>query len=342
MSETPSLEKTLQEALNRIQNAKTQEEILAIRHETLGKTGSLGMLLRGVKDLSNEEKKTLGQSINAARDTIESALAERETTIGQAQIEAEVQNGFEDFSAPYGNARRPHVHPVTHAINELERIFHRMGFEVLESKELVTEYENFDAVNIPASHPARDMQDTFWVEGLKHVLSTQTSSMQNTIMRTRKPPFQVVIPGRVFRNEATDATHECQFYQVEGIVVGKDIHLGHLKYTLQTMLSDLFGRSVEIRMRPGFFPFVEPGVEVDFSCPFCSGNGCRICKKTGWVEFMGAGLIHPNVLKEGGIDSSIWSGFAFGFGLYRLAMMLHSIPDIRLLQTPNAEFLEQF
>jgi phenylalanyl-tRNA synthetase alpha chain len=224
----------------------------------------------------------------------------------------------------------------------VEDAFKRMGFEICESKEVTTEYCNFDAVNVPASHPARDMQDTFWLEGKGNVLSTQTSSMQNAILRSKTPPVRVIIPGRVFRNEDIDATHENTFYQVEGIVVDRDISMANLKYAIRTMLSDIFGREVSIRLRPGYFPFVEPGVEIDFSCPFCSGEGCRICKKSGWIEFMGAGLIHPNVLREAGIDPEEYTGFAFGFGLNRLVMIKYGITDMRYFQNPDVRFLSQF
>lgn len=234
------------------------------------------------------------------------------------------------------------LHPITIVRREVEDTFTRMGFDIYESMEVTTEYLNFDAVNVPKTHPARDMQDTFWLEGEGNVLATQTSCMQNLIMRNNTPPIRAIIPGRVFRNEDVDATHENTFYQVEGIVVDKGIGMGHLKFTITTMLSDLFGKEVKIRMRPGYFPFVEPGVEVDFSCPFCDGDGCRICKKSGWIEFMGAGLIHPNVIREGGLDPEVYTGFAFGFGLNRLVMIKYGIPDMRYFQNPDVRFLKQF
>ncbi len=217
-----------------------------------------------------------------------------------------------------------------------------MGFDIQESNEVTTEYENFDAVNVPKNHPARDMQDTFWIEGEANVLATQTSSMQNHILKSHSLPIRTIIPGRVFRNEDIDATHENTFYQVEGIVVDKQISLAHMKYTIRTMLSDIFDHEVAIRIRPGYFPFVEPGVEVDFSCTFCEGKGCKICKHTGWIEFMGAGLIHPNVIREGGLDPNEYTGFAFGFGLNRLVMIRYGITDMRYFQNPNLAFLSQF
>ena len=194
---------------------------------------------------------------------------------------------------------------------DVEDTFRRMGFDIYESTEVTTEYLNFDAVNVAKNHPARDMQDTFWLEGSGNVLATQTSCMQNLIMQNNTPPIRSVIIGRVFRNEDVDATHENTFYQIECVVIDKGIGIGHLKFTVETMLSDIFGKKVDVRMRPGYFPFVEPGVEIDFSCPFCGGTGCRICKGSGWIEFMGAGLIHPNVLREGGLDPEVYSGFAF-------------------------------
>ena len=224
-----------------------------------------------------------------------------------------------------------------------------MGFEIRESREVTDEYKNFDAVNVPKNHPARDTQDTFWIEGAGNVLATQTSSMQNEIFHeharadgTLTAPIRIVIPGRVFRNEDIDATHENTFYQVEGIVVGEGISFANMKYTIRTMLSDIAGKEVKIRLRPSFYPFVEPGADVDFSCPFCDGVGCKICKKTGWIEFMGCGMIHPNVLREGGIDPVRYTGFAFGFGLNRLAMIKYGITDMRYFQNPDVDFLKQF
>jgi phenylalanyl-tRNA synthetase alpha chain len=231
---------------------------------------------------------------------------------------------------------------MTRVRQDVEDTFTRMGFDIYESMEVTTEYLNFDAVNVPKTHPARDMQDTFWLEGDGNVLATQTSCMQNLIMKAKSTPIRAIIPGRVFRNEDVDATHDNTFYQVEGIVVDKGISISHLKFTITTMLSDIFGKEVTIRMRPGYFPFVEPGVEIDFSCPFCDGAGCRICKGSGWIEFMGAGLIHPNVILEGGLDPEIYSGFAFGFGLNRLVMIRYGIPDMRYFMSPDVRFLKQF
>lgn len=335
--------KTLEsEALAQIPNLKTEQEVYDFRNSVLGKNGSLTGVLKGIKDLSVEEKQTVGKVSNELRDRLSSAFDARLVAIAEERVEERLKNEFEDVTLPTGKTESGHVHPITRALLEVEDAFKRMGFEVLESKEVTTEYLNFDAVNVPANHPARDMQDTFWLEGKGNVLSTQTSSMQNVILKSKKAPIRVIIPGRVFRNEDIDATHENTFYQVEGIVVDRGISMANLKYAIRTMLSDLFGREVSIRLRPGYFPFVEPGVEVDFSCPFCSGEGCKICKKSGWIEFMGAGLIHPNVLREGGLDPSEYAGFAFGFGLNRLVMIKYGITSMRHFQNADVRFLSQF
>ena len=335
--------KTLEsEALAGIPALKSEQEVYDFRNSVLGKNGSLTGVLKGIKDLSAEDKQTVGKVSNELRDRLSTAFDARLAAIADERVEERLKTEFVDVTVPTGEAVSGHLHPITRALLEVEDAFKRMGFEVMESKEVTTEYLNFDAVNVPASHPARDMQDTFWLEGKGNVLSTQTSSMQNVILKSKTPPIRVIIPGRVFRNEDIDATHENTFYQVEGSVVDKGISMANLKYAIRTMLSDLFGREVSIRLRPGYFPFVEPGVEVDFSCPFCSGEGCKICKRSGWIEFMGAGLIHPNVLREGGLDPAEYSGFAFGFGLNRLVMIKYGITDMRHFQNADVRFLSQF
>ncbi len=334
--------KTLESsALHTIPLLETEEALIDYKNSLLGKTWELTNILKWLKDLSIEEKQSLGKASNELRDLLTEAFDVQKTVIARKAIEAQIANEWEDVTIPaWGET--PHLHPITRARMDVEDTFRRMGFDIYESDELTTEYLNFDAVNVAKNHPARDMQDTFWLEGKGNVLATQTSCMQNLIMRNNTPPIRAIIPGRVFRNEDVDATHENTFYQVEGIVVDRDISIGHLKFTIKTMLSDLFSREVSIRMRPGYFPFVEPGVEVDFSCPFCEGNGCKICKKSGWIEFMGAGLIHPNVIREAGLDPTIYSGFAFGFGLNRLVMIRYGIPDMRYFQNPDVRFLWQF
>ncbi len=267
-----TLKRLESEAAAQIPNLKTEQEVYDFRNSVLGKNGSLTAVLKGIKDLSPEEKQSVGKVSNELRDRLSTAFERRLEGIADERVAERVKTEFEDVTVPFPIKEGGHAHPITRALLEVEDSFKRMGFEVLESQEVTTEYLNFDAVNVPASHPARDMQDTFWLEGKGNVLSTQTSSMQNVILKTKTPPIRVIIPGRVFRNEDIDATHENTFYQVEGIVVDKGVSMANLKYAIRTMLSDLFGREVSIRLRPGYFPFVEPGVEVDFSCPFCSGE----------------------------------------------------------------------
>lgn len=296
-----------------------------------------------MKDLFGEERSEIGTLANTLRDKINSVFDAKKEAIRKQKIQERIESEFEDVTLPK-SLHTGHLHPITHVLRSVEESFTRMGFDIFESSDLTTEYLNFDAVNIPKTHPARDMQDTFWLEGQGQVLATQTSSMQNLILRHKKTPIRAIIPGRVFRNEDVDATHDNTFYQVEGIVVDENINMGNLKYTISTMLSDLFEKEVTIRMRPGYFPFVEPGVEIDFSCPFCGGNNasCRVCKGSGWIEFMGAGLIHPRVIEEGGLNPEKYSGFAFGFGLNRLVMIKYGIPDMRYFMNADIRFIQQF
>ncbi|NTV44444.1 MAG: phenylalanine--tRNA ligase subunit alpha [Candidatus Yonathbacteria bacterium] len=235
------------------------------------------------------------------------------------------------------------VHPLTHVINDITRAFVLLGFEVAGGPEMESSHYNFDKLNFPKDHPARDMQDTFWIKDVPNtLLRTHTSPVQARYMETHTPPFAIVVPGKVFRNEATDVTHEMQFFQIEGLVVGKDITMGHLKGTLAHFLKNLFGTDVAIRLRPSFFPFVEPGVEVDMQCFKCGGSGCATCKKTGWIEILGAGMVHPNVLSANGISPNEWQGFAFGMGVDRVAMLRYGIDDVRLLYTGDLRLVNQF
>lgn len=239
--------------------------------------------------------------------------------------------------------KKGHVHPLTQVMREIIDSFVVMGFEIADGPEVESEYYNFDALNIPKDHPARDMQDTFWVKDVPQtVLRTHTSAVQIHYMETHKPPFKIVVPGKVYRYEATDATHETQFHQIEGLVVGKGISLAHLKYTLDEFFGRLYGNGARVRMRPSYFPFVEPGVEVDVSCTKCKTMGCSMCKQVGWIEVMGAGVVHPNVLRAGGIDPEKYSGFAFGTGVDRLVMLKYGIDDVRLMYSGDLRLVNQF
>lgn len=236
-----------------------------------------------------------------------------------------------------------HTHPITHIVNEVTRPLVDMGFEVVQGPEIESEHYNFDVLNVPRDHPSRDMQDTFWIKGLKEmVLRTQTSAVQGRYMESHKPPFKILVPGKVFRNEATDATHNFQFCQIEGLVVGEGVTLAHLKGTLNHYLRKLYGEDVQTQFRPGFFPFVEPGVEIDMICFKCKGDGCTTCKQSGWIEVLGAGMVHPNVLTSAGIDASTYQGFAFGLGMERLAMIKYGVDDIRLFSNGDLRVVNQF
>lgn len=236
-----------------------------------------------------------------------------------------------------------HLHPLTQVMREIVDSFTAMGFEVADGPEVESEHYNFDALNVPKDHPARDMQDTFWVKGVPQtVLRTHTSAVQVHYMETHEPPFKIIVPGKVYRYEATDATHETQFHQIEGLIVGEGVNLAHLEYTLDEFFKRLYGADAKVRMRPSYFPFVEPGVEIDVSCMKCNGAGCNVCKQTGWIEVMGAGVVHPNVLQAGGIDPRKYRGIAFGVGVDRLVMLKYGIDDVRLLYAGDLRLVNQF
>ena len=251
-----------------------------------------------------------------------------------------------DYTLPGKKEKKGHIHPISKAIFEIEDIFSKMGFEIILGPEIDTEYNNFDKLNIPKSHPARDMQDTFWIKGLKEtVLRTHTSNSQSRYMGKNQPPIKIISPGRVFRNETPDATHEAQFHQCEGLVVAKNISLANLKETLDMFLKEFFGTESETRFRPGYFPFVEPGIEVDIACFTCSktkSKECPVCKGSGWIELLGAGMVHPKVLNESGISPELYQGYAFGMGLERLIMLKYGVESIRNFYDGNIPFLKQF
>jgi phenylalanyl-tRNA synthetase alpha chain len=335
-------------ALEAIQKADSADHLQEIEVKYLGRKGELTEILHSLKTLSDEEKRTVGPLCNKVKTAITEALEKKRAELGSKELEAQLKTDFFDITIPGTPQEIGHIHPLSKLLFEAENIFSDMGFSVMDGPEIESEYYNFEGLNIPADHPARDMQDTFFVKDKmaeKHgrlVLRTQTSPIQVRTMEKYGAPLRVIAPGRTFRNEATDASHEHTFHQIEGLMIDKHISLAHLKGVMTEFLSRLFGRQVKVRLRPGYFPFVEPGIELDFSCLICNEKGCSVCKRTGWMEFMGAGMVHPNVLKAGGIDSKIYQGWAFGFGLERLAMMRFGVEDIRHFHSGDLRFLNQF
>lgn len=323
-------------------------DIENIRVSYLGKKGSVTDLLKGMRELSNEEKKSFGQQVNELKGIVAKKIAEKTEELKQKEIEKEIELMPEfDLSMP-ANLARGSYHPVTLVQRQCEQIFESMGFTVEDYAEVVTDYECFESVNVPKDHPARDMQDTYYLEN-GQLLKSQTSAAQNAILRKYKKPLEehgvpikAIFPGRCFRNEATDACHENTFFQMEGMMVDKDISISNLIYFMKTMLSEVFQKDIKVRLRPGFFPFVEPGFELDISCLICGGEGCPSCKHSGWLELCPCGMIHPDVLRMGGIDPEKYTGFAFGLGLTRLVMMKYGIKDIRDLNGGSLKAMSQF
>ncbi len=327
------------EALEQIQSADADLEQIKIKY--LGKKGELTAVLRGMGALSAEERPFVGQLANEVRTEIEQALGEKTEQRKAAALEAQLKSEKLDVTMPGTPAPVGHLHPLTQVQRELEDIFIGMGFSIAEGPEVELDYYNFQALNIPENHPARDTQDTFYIAD-NVLLRSQTSPVQVRTMEHQKPPIRVISPGRVYRSDALDATHSPLFHQLEGLVVDKGITMGDLKGTLEIFAKKMFGESTKIRFRPHHFPFTEPSAEVDVSCYVCGGKGCRLCKGEGWIEILGAGMVHPFVLSNCGIDPEEYSGFAFGLGVERIAMKKYGIDDIRLFYENDERFLEQF
>ncbi|MEK7647126.1 MAG: phenylalanine--tRNA ligase subunit alpha [Patescibacteria group bacterium] len=331
-------------ALNSIEKAADEEALKLLKIEYLGRSGKLTMVLRGLKDMPEVKRKEMGAKANALRQELEGAFQKREKDLRGAVRAVHLQREKIDISLPGTKTPVGHLHPLTKIKNEVEDIFVSLGFEIVEGPEMELEHYAFDALNMPKDHPAREMWDTLWLEPFKDrvLLRPQTSSVQIRYMEKHEPPFRIIAPGRVFRHEATDASHDIQFHQVEGLAVGEDISVANFKHVILSFFRKLFGKDMQIRLRPSFFPFVEPGFEVDISCAQCKGKGCSVCKSSGWLEVMGAGMVHPNVFKAAGYNPKLWRGFAFGVGLDRLAMTKYKIPDIRFFQANDIRFLRQF
>lgn len=336
-----TVEATQNKAVSEIHAAADEATLEGLRLEHLGKKGTVKGFYALMGKLSPEEKALAGQIINGARQSIEAALQERKEALKANQFADLEQKEWIDVTAPGASQGHGRLHPITQIQYEIEDIFRSMGFMVFDGPQMEDDYHNFEALNIPADHPARDMQDTFWLKNGR-LLRTHTSSVQIRAMEKYKPPLRGISPGRVYRYEATDASHDNTFYQVEGLMIDKDISIANLIYVMKVLLREIFKRDVQVRLRPGFFPFVEPGFELDISCLICNGDGCSVCKHEGWVELLPCGAIHPNVLKSCNIDPDEYTGFAFGLGLNRLVMMRYGIDDIRHFQSGNLEFLEQF
>ncbi|MBS1859499.1 MAG: phenylalanine--tRNA ligase subunit alpha [Acidobacteria bacterium] len=336
-----SIQDLLSRSLKRIEAAQSPAELEAVRVDALGRKGALAAFSKEMGKLPPDERKRIGMVLNQAKQSLESSYESRERAFAADALSARLDAEWLDLTLPAPGPRRGHLHPITRIQRELEDLFGSLGFTVLDGPEVETEYYNFDALNIPATHPARDMQDTFWLDGGR-LLRTHTSPVQVRGMERLGPPLRMIAPGRVFRNESVDASHEHTFYQLEGMMVDRNVSVGNLIYFMKTLLTAIFHRDVTVRLRPGYFPFVEPGFELDIQCLICGGPGCPVCKQSGWVELLPCGLVHPNVLRTSGIDPAVWGGFAFGLGLTRLVMMRYGIDDIRQLQGGDLRFLEQF
>lgn len=336
------VQRILEETLSEIQKLSILDELQDLKVKVLGKKGSLTALLRQMGGLSPEERPLFGQVVNEARDLLEAAWAGRTEEVANAAMLKQLEEEKLDISLPGIGLPRGHQHPLSKVIEEIEDIFLGMGFQIAEGPEIESDYYNFEALNLPKDHPAREMQDSFYITE-EILLRTQTSPVQIRTMEKQNPhlPVKIIVPGKVYRKD-DDATHSPMFHQVEGLVVDRGIRMSDLKGILLNFSREMFGESREIRLRPSFFPFTEPSAEVDVSCMLCGGAGCRICKGTGWIEILGSGMVHPKVLEMGGYDSKELTGFAFGMGVERIAMLKYGIEDMRLLFENDLRFLQQF
>lgn len=329
---------SLQQELSSMNDIKQLEEA---RQKVLGKKGTLTALLRSMGQLSPEERPAAGQLINAGREMISAMLDARSAALQAVEKEAKLRRDTIDVTEPRELPRIGTAHPNTLALNEVLSALTGLGFDIVEGPEIELDHYNFELLNLPKNHPARDAQDTFYVDD-NIVLRTHTSPVQARTMLSRKPPIRIACPGRVFRADEVDATHSPVFHQIEGLVIDKDVNMGDLKGTLDALFKKLYGDDMETRFRPSFFPFTEPSAEVDLTCIACHGKGCRVCKGTGWIEVLGCGMVNPKVLEMCGIDPTVYSGFAFGIGLERITMLRYGIKDMRLLYEGDERFLRQF
>ncbi len=335
------LDKIKNEASALLSSAKTKAEIENIRVNFLGKKGELTSILRMMGSLSEDERPKMGQLANVVRAEIESEIASKTAAIEAAELAEKLSSESIDITAPGKEFPKGYRHPLSIVAEEIENIFIGMGFCIAEGPEVELDYYNFEALNLPPDHPARDTQDTFYISD-KVVLRTQTSPVQVRVMEKQKPPIKIIAPGKVYRSDAVDATHSPVFHQIEGLVVDKGITMSDLKGTLEVFAKSLYGKNVNVRFRPHHFPFTEPSAEMDIQCFECGGKGCRLCKGEGYIEILGAGMVHPKVLRNCGIDPEVYSGFAFGIGLERVTMRRFDIKDLRLFTENDINFLNQF
>ena len=336
------IKKIVETAIEKINEAKDANILNDLRVKYLGKKGEFTAVLRGMKDLAAEQRPVIGGMVNKFKEKLEELISEKEKQFAEMELQRKLKEEKVDVTLPSTKVTRGSKHPLNRVIEEIEDLFVSMGYDVVEGPELETDEFCFERLNLPKGHPARDMQDSFYIT-TEYLLRTQTSAVQARAMmaNTEKTPIRIIVPGKTYRRE-DDATHSHQFNQVEGLVIDENITLAHLKGTLEVFMRKLLGEKTELRFRPSFFPFTEPSYEVDVSCFKCGGKGCNLCKQTGWIELLGAGMVHPNVLKMNGYDPEKYTGFAFGTGLDRLAMFKYGITDMRYLYRNDVRFLKQF
>ncbi|MDR2426942.1 MAG: phenylalanine--tRNA ligase subunit alpha [Endomicrobium sp.] len=336
------IEKTVGEAVAKIADADVTL-LESIKNEYMGKNGTLTQILKSLSQYSIEERKVIGSAANKAKFIIESEIEKRKDFLKKTLIDEKMAKEKVDYSSAfYFPFSKGSFHPITQIIEEISDIFKSMGFSVTQGPEIETDWYNFEALNIPKNHPARDTQDTFYLEGMKNVMRTHTSPAQIHVMEKQQPPVKVIVPGRVYRNEATDASHSAIFHQIEGLSVAENITFADLKSTLTLFIHKFYSTDVDLRFRPSHFQFTEPSAEVDVQCVLCKGKGCRVCKNSGWLEMLGCGMVHPNVFKAVNYNTEKYTGFAFGVGVERLAMLKYGIDDIRLFYENDLRFLKQF
>lgn len=346
MQSMPELQELQQESISKVTSLKSLDELEQVRISLLGKNGQITGMMKQLGSLSPDERKNFGQAVNQVKNAVQTALEQKKDELETLELNVKLTSEAVDVTLPAASRELGKTHPISYVIEEVETILARMGFDTAQGPEIETDFYNFTALNIPDDHPARQDHDTFYLtqkddNGNRKLLRTQTSNVQIHTMQNNEPPLKIISVGRVYRCDS-DLTHTPQFHQVEGLAIDKNLHFGHLKGTLQKFLEDYFERPINMRLRPSYFPFTEPSAEVDIECLFCSGNGCRVCKQTGWIEVLGSGMVHRNVLSHSGVDHNTYQGFAFGAGIERLTMLKYGINDLRLFFESQIAFLQHY